>query len=198
MGTQSLQFIATHLQYLHVGPLNLRVPGGSCLALVGRSGSGKSVALRMMADLVPHAGTCRLDGVAASDVPARQWRTWIRYVAAEAGWWAPRVDQHFRNPSGLGKSLARLRLEPKLLTAPPAHLSTGERQRLAFLRALEGGPRVLLLDEPTAALDAEAVLAVEDMVKEHMERGGAAIMTSHDPAQLERLADQIVNVEGDR
>ena len=80
------------LSRLHVGPIALRVADGECVSVMGASGAGKSVLLRMMADLDPHAGEMRLDGVAASAMPAPDWRAQVTYVAADAGWWAPRAQ----------------------------------------------------------------------------------------------------------
>jgi ABC-type phosphate transport system ATPase subunit len=69
-----------------------------------------------------------------------------------------------------------------------ARLSTGEKQRLGFLRAIEDEPEVLLLDEPTAALDDVSGRAVEAVI-ERLRRGGAAILlVTHSAAQEARLA----------
>lgn len=171
-----------------VGPLDLAVRQGECLCVTGQSGSGKSTLLRCLADLVPHRGEVWLDGQAQSRMPAPRWRRQVTYVAAESGWWAPRVRDHFTDPNaGLGL-LADLRLSPDLLEAAPNRLSTGERQRLALVRALLSGPRALLLDEPSSALDSDAVLRVEEVLGEFASRGGILVMTSHDEAQVGRMA----------
>lgn len=185
---------ATGLLFHSTGPVDLSITGGDCLGLVGPSGSGKSLVLRMIADLVPHRGTCTLDGVAADDVPATRWRTWVRYVAAEPAWWAATVGAHFRQPDRLSELAKRLGLDPALMDAAPERLSTGERQRAAFMRAIEDHPRVLLLDEPTAALDRDAATAMEGVIRDRMTQGAAIILTSHDPAQVERLASSIVTL----
>jgi ABC-type phosphate transport system ATPase subunit len=68
-----------------------------------------------------------------------------------------------------------------------ASCSTGERQRLALLRALALVSPVLLLDEPTGALDPHAVAQAEALIRRRLEAGTTVIMVSHDPAQADRM-----------
>src|SRR5947209_5006426 len=98
------------LKRLHVGPVDLRVQAGECVVIQGKSGSGKSVLLRTIADLDPHEGDARLEGSACSAMPAPQWRRRVTYVAAESGWWAERVDQHFASGDELARWLPRVGL----------------------------------------------------------------------------------------
>ena len=175
------------LQRLNVGPVSLRLEAGTCACVMGASGAGKSVLLRMIADLDPHAGDAALDGHAASAMPAPQWRRQVSYVAADAGWWAPRVADHF--PAGTDFStLEAVGVAPAAADWPVSRLSTGERQRLALLRALQPATRFLLLDEPTSGLDAANVERVESLLRAAMARGLGLLMVTHDPAQAARLA----------
>ena len=84
----------------------------------------------------------------------------------------------------------RLGLRPDLLDAPVAQLSTGEKQRLALVRALLPSPSVLLLDEPTGPLDEESVIKVEALLQERKATGTSILLVTHDPNQAERLGDQ--------
>jgi ABC-type sulfate/molybdate transport systems ATPase subunit len=79
---------------------------------------------------------------------------------------------------------------------PVARLSTGERQRLAFLRAVEDRPAVLLLDEPTAGLDAAAEQALETMLRAFLTAGGTLVLVTHDDAQERRLAHARIVMAG--
>lgn len=185
---------AIALQCFGVAPVSLTVTGGQCLAVAGRSGSGKSLLLRMIADLVPHSGECRLDGVPASAIPAPLWRSQVRYAASEPGWWAPTIGEHFRDLATLADQAAQLGLPQDAITAPPERLSTGERQRFAFLRAIAERPKVLLLDEPSSALDHEATLALEGMVHALMADGLAVILVSHHADQIARLAGTTLTI----
>jgi len=174
------------LQRLHVGPVDLRLEGGTCACVMGASGAGKSVLLRMIADLDPHAGDATLDGRAASAMPAPDWRRQVGYVAADAGWWAPRVADHF--PPGTDfATLEAVGVAPAAADWPVSRLSTGERQRLALLRALQPAARFLLLDEPTSGLDVDNVARVEALLRAAMARGLGLLLVTHDPAQAARI-----------
>jgi ABC-type iron transport system FetAB ATPase subunit len=83
-----------------------------------------------------------------------------------------------------------LGVAPELLSQPVARLSTGERQRLALARALARHPRVLLLDEPTGALDAESRDRAEALISEHCARGLSVLWVTHDPAQAARMSQR--------
>ena len=179
------------LQSPLAGPFTLDVAPGRCAAVTGESGSGKSLFLRMIADLDVNTGEARLDGQARDDFAPPQWRLKVAYVAADAGWWAEQVAAHFP-PAQIpaARALAgRLGLVAELIDGPVARLSTGERQRLALIRALLPEPPVLLLDEPTSALDTESTAKLEAVVREHMAKGAAVVMVTHDLALAARLAD---------
>ncbi len=84
--------------------------------------------------------------------------------------------------------LPRLGLRAELLDAPVSQLSTGERQRMALLRAVIRKPVVLLLDEPTSALDHASTLAVEALLMELAAAGIGLVVVSHNEQQAERIA----------
>jgi ABC-type iron transport system FetAB ATPase subunit len=178
------------LQRLHVGPVDLKLDAGECVALRGRSGSGKSVLLRMVADLDPHAGDCALDGERCSAMPAPAWRQRVTYVAADSGWWSEAIADHFPRPGEARALLPRIGLSEDALAWPVQRLSTGERQRVALLRAFTPANRVLLLDEPTSGLDAESRDQVEVLLRERLAAGGAIVLVTHDPEQALRLASR--------
>jgi ABC-type iron transport system FetAB ATPase subunit len=188
------QLQASGLSCHGVGPVDFTVAGGECLAITGPSGSGKSLLLRMVADLIPHDGSCSLDGTGAGSMPAPQWRRLVRYVASEPGWWAPTVADHFADPATFTDQATRIGLSPALGSAAPERLSTGERQRAAILRAIEHRPRVLLLDEPTSALDEASTIKVEALVRSLMGEGMALVLVSHNADQVLRLATRTLTL----
>jgi putative ABC transport system ATP-binding protein len=174
------------------GPFELNLSGGTCAAITGPSGSGKSLFLRMIADLDPNEGEVWLKGRERASMPAPEWRKQAAYVSAESGWWADRVIEHFpaNTRSEIAALSARLGVRSELLDAPVAQLSTGEKQRLALVRALLPDPPVLLLDEPTGPLDEESVAKVETLLLERMAAGTSILLVTHDPRQAERLGTQ--------
>ncbi|AZY49006.1 ATP-binding protein [Bordetella avium] len=160
---------------------------------MGASGAGKSLYLRQIADLDPGQGEIWLDGVARSSVPGPVWRRRVRYCQAESGWWDDAVAAHF--PEVATPLLAELGLRPDILAASVHELSTGERQRLSLVRALLDRPQVLLLDEPTAALDETAGARVETLVQRLQSEAMTIIVVTHKPEQARRLATRCYRVQ---
>lgn len=169
-----------------LSPLSFQLERGECMTLQGPSGAGKSL-LRALADLDPNQGEITLDGRRRTAMTGPDWRRQVMYVPAESGWWAERVRDHFLDWAEAGAELERVRLPKEAGDWPVSRLSSGERQRLALLRALLRQPRVLLLDEPTAALDGEATAAVEGLVSDYLRTGAAVLWVTHDPRQARRL-----------
>jgi len=171
------------------GPFDLELAAGTCLAVTGVSGSGKSLFLRLLADLDPGEGRVLLDGVDRASVAAPLWRRRVPYVAAESGWWLERAADHF--PAGrrdAARALAqRLGVGPEPFDGEVRRLSTGEKQRLALVRALVLDSPVLLLDEPTGPLDPDSARKVEAVLLERMRGGTTIVLASHDPEQGGRL-----------
>ncbi len=168
-----------------LGPFDLDLAPGECLTVSGPSGAGKSLMLRMIADLDPHDGDALLDGCPCSTMPAFRWRRQVVYCAAESGWWLDQVGAHFSQSSV--EAATSLGLDPGIFDKAVSSCSTGERQRLALLRALELVSPVLLLDEPTGALDQAAVAQVETMLRARLAVGTTMMMVTHDPAQAARM-----------
>ena len=186
------------LRRLDVGPVELRVDAGECVAIMGRSGSGKTVLLRSIADLDPHEGDCVLDGQRCSAMPAPQWRASVTYVPADSGWWADRIVDHFADPARGRAMLPRVGLPEEAMDWPVARLSTGERQRVALLRALTPANRVLLLDEPTSGLDAGTRDNIEALLRERLGEGRAIVLVTHDPQLARGLAHRAFVLEQGR
>lgn len=172
-----------------LAPTTLSVAAGQCLAVLGPSGAGKSVLLRQIADLDPGTGEAWLRAQARSAMRAPQWRRQVVYCQAEAGWWHEHVAPHFPDADAARAMLARLGLAPDKLDAMVHECSTGERQRLGLARALLLQPAVLLLDEPTAALDADSTARVEAVLRAALARGAAIVLVTHNESQARRLAD---------
>lgn len=173
--------------------LSFEVGDGECMAIEGPSGIGKTRLLRAIADLDAAEGRIVLDGVERSEMPAWQWRRQVRFAAAEPGWWGDTPRASVLTPASdaarVLKLIADLGLDAGILDRPLTELSTGERQRLALVRALADQPRVVLLDEPTGALDSVSAALAEELIRYQTLAGKTVILVSHDKLQIERLAD---------
>jgi phosphate-transporting ATPase len=176
------------LTFRGLGPFTFEVADRECVAIQGASGTGKSLLLRAIADLDPSTGDVRLDGVAREAFTGPQWRRRVGYLATDAGWWLPRVGDHFAHWAMVEVDVEAFGLPPECRDWEVARLSTGERQRLALLRMLACEPEVLLLDEPTSALDEDATGAVEARIERQREAGSPVVWVTHDAAQARRVA----------
>ncbi len=179
-------------------PFSLQLQSGECLAVQGPSGSGKTLLLRTLADLDPNQGEVTLEGVSRESLSGPEWRRQVVYVPSESGWWDDYTQAHFPNWTAAIPLLKRLLLTSSIGERQVQQLSTGERQRLALIRALLLEPRILLLDEPTSGLDKAAAVAVEALLGERLATGIGVIWVTHDPAQARRLARRGLFLEAGR
>jgi phosphate-transporting ATPase len=144
--------------------------------------------MRAIADLDPNEGQVFLGDTLREAFSGPAWRRQVVYVPAESGWWSERVVDHFPDWHA-AQSLAQALLLPSAAREwSVQQLSTGERQRLALVRALVLQPRVLLLDEPTSGLDPAAAGAVEQILRERASRGVGVLWVTHDASQARRVA----------
>lgn len=193
-------FTILRVEGLAVGDLaavDLEVAPGEILCLSGTSGSGKSRLLRALADLEPHAGEVFLGELSQSSLPAHEWRGRVMLVPAESHWWADTVGEHLADADTT--DIEALGFTPEVLDWQVSRLSSGEKQRLALLRAVSREPAALLLDEPTANLDDATTRRVEAWLMERVhERGWPVIWVAHDPAQIARVARRHLRIRGQR
>ncbi len=180
---------------LTIGPVDLTVADGECVAITGPSGTGKSVFLRAIVDLDPNEGQISVGKISRENTPAPEWRSHVAMLPAESGWWDDNVGAHFKNPNKITPQLTDIGLANTAMEWEVARLSSGEKHRLALLRCLENDPEVLLLDEPTAALDHDTTLMVEALLRKELERGTSIVIVTHDAAQATRLADRRLHLE---
>ena len=188
----------TGLIYHHLGPFDLTIGAGEIVSLSGSSGAGKSLLLRALADLDPHAGEVLLDGQSSQSWAAPQWRRRVALLPAESQWWHDTVGEHL--PKTVApEMLAALGFDSQVMGWSITRLSSGEKQRLAILRLLQNRPEVLLLDEPTANLDPENSKRVENLFLNYQREQGAAILwITHDLDQGCRLGGRHYRIENGR
>lgn len=184
--------------------VDLLLDGDGISVLLGPNGAGKSVLMRMLAGLETgdHGGAVTWAGAAAPQQA-------IAMVFQQPMLLRSSVTANVAlglKPLGLNAAQRRLRVQEMLQRVGLAHragdsarlLSGGERQRLALARAWAIRPRLLLLDEPTAALDPTATDAVEQLVREIRTEGTRILMTTHNLGQAMRMADDIVFIHAGR
>ena len=171
---------------------------GEAVAIQGPSGSGKTTLARALATLVEtDDGTVLLDGQDARELPPTQFRTRVAFLAQQPAMFAGTVRANLgAGPALHGKSLgdAQARqlilavgLDESMLPREARTLSGGEKQRVALARALANAPDVLLLDEPTAALDPDAGERIVALLRALSARGLSVVMITHDEAQARAL-----------
>jgi len=182
------------------------LPPRSVLLVVGPNGSGKTTLLRVLATAVrPTAGVAAVFG---HDVmrEADAVRAISAFVGVPPGVYDPltaRENLQFaaamwgRPREHVGPWLERVGLAG-VADRPVRTFSQGMKRRLALARAGLAAPRLLLLDEPWSGLDAEGVHLVRDMVTETTERGGCAIIATHEWERGARLADTMLALAGGR
>lgn len=188
------QFSIKDFVYFDLEPFTVQVQAGECLGLFGPSGSGKTRLLRALADLDPFEGDVQLNDTSVSQFKPPEWRRTVSLLPAESQWWFDTVGPHFANYDE--ELLHRLGFDESVMQWQVSRLSSGEKQRLALLRVLALQPRVLLLDEPTANLDARFVQEVEAVLNDYQHQAPAALVwVSHDPAQLKRVADRVYEIQ---
>ncbi|WP_411883721.1 phosphonate C-P lyase system protein PhnL [Polaromonas sp. YR568] len=200
--------------------INLSVRAGECLALTGHSGSGKSSLLRCLyGNYAATAGEVRIRhddtwlslSTAAPREVLEVRRRSLGYVSQFLRV-IPRVStldivaeplrrlgvaaQEARDQAALW--LARLNLHERLWHLPPATFSGGEQQRVNIAHGLIAGHPVLLLDEPTASLDADNRRVVVELIHAARERGAAVVGIFHDDEVREAVASRCFDVEQHR
>jgi len=193
-----------------VDDVSFSVAPGGVFTVLGPSGSGKSTLLRCLDRLVePSAGRVLLDGRDASELPVQELRRRVGMVFQTAALfdgnvldnvlYGPRLrgdraeraagdaDAAHAQAEGL---LRRVGLPAAFCDKPVTELSGGEAQRVSLARALANEPEVLLLDEPTAALDPTASQVIEDLLLQLAADSDLTfVFVTHNLAQARRIGD---------
>jgi ABC-type iron transport system FetAB ATPase subunit len=190
-------FCVQQLTTPHLHGIDLTISPGERVGVTGPSGSGKSLLLRALADMDPFQGELTLGDQTVHRMAAPLWRRRVALLPTTSAWWHDTVAPHFARFETPDYTV--LGFPPEAAGWEIRRLSSGERQRLALLRVLAQKPEVLLLDEPTASLDAENTRLAEALICEYGRRHGAPIVwVSHDQKQLKRLCKRTFWMEAGR
>lgn len=193
-----------HAEVSGFNQLTLDAEPGTTIAVVGPNGAGKTTLLRALLGLTPRAhAELRLGGTDVTGLPPHR-----RHVA-----WVPQDGALFPHMSalantaygpralGVPRAEARRRAQEwldrlgvgHLAHRRPAQVSGGQAQRVALARALAARPRLLLLDEPLAALDQTTRAHVRHTLRTHLDTfGGVCLIVTHDPVEAVSLADRVL------
>ncbi|GAA1548695.1 ATP-binding cassette domain-containing protein [Dactylosporangium maewongense] len=190
--------------------VSLDLPDGEVVALVGDNGAGKSTLVKVLSGVVTaDDGAIEQDGRPvriASPHEAQQLGVSTvhqdlalcenldvvgnLFLGAERRRWT--VLDHIRMERSARDLLSSLDVRIRDIRVPVAMLSGGQRQSVAIARALIGEPRVVILDEPTAALGVEQTAQVLDLIRRLRDRGLAVLVISHNLADVRAVSDRIV------
>ncbi len=193
-----------------VDGVNLHVNAGEVMALLGPNGAGKTTTVRMLTSILrPTRGEARVAGYDVVD-QADHVRAAVGVLTEQHGLYGrmPADDylDFFGQMYGLGRPERQRRIQRLLESfglAADVHRRIGEyskgmRQKLALARALLHEPPVLLLDEPTSAMDPESARLVRDSIRELRSASRAIIICTHNLSEAEELADQIAIIRRGR
>lgn len=185
--------------------LTAAIPGRGVTAVFGPSGSGKSTLLRLCNRLeLPTSGRALFYGSDIAGIDPLWLRRRVGMCFQRPTPFPGTVAENLRaadpdaSDARLRETLARVALTGSWLDRDVAALSGGEAQRVCLARTLMAQPQVLLLDEPTSAVDTEAAEVIERAVRELAADGIPALWVTHNSAQLERAADRVLRLESGR
>jgi ABC-2 type transport system ATP-binding protein len=180
--------------------VSFAVAAGEVAALLGPNGAGKTTALMLLVGVRrPDHGTARVFGRDPRETASRREVGVMPQETAfpltlRVGEIVDLVRAHYESSRPAGELLERFGLTA-LAGRQLGGLSVGERRRVAVALAFAGGPRLVVLDEPTAGLDLEARRAVWDAIRAHAGTGGTCLLTTHYLEEAEALATGIVLID---
>ncbi len=190
---------------------DLDVDRGEIVALRGPNGAGKTTVLKVLAGLVPvQRGTINVLG---SDirVDRRTIRRYIGFLGHSAGLYADlSVQQNVQfavraagsvggdQSTAIEQALIRLGLDGRLRDLQVAHLSAGQRRRVALASLIAREVPMWLLDEPHASLDPDGRDLLDSLITEASVRGTTVIMASHDLDRADEVAHRVLSLQGGR
>ncbi|MGH1397465.1 MAG: peptidase domain-containing ABC transporter [Trichormus sp.] len=203
----------SHVNFHHAGRVDLledfslKLPGGKAIALIGKSGCGKSSLAKLMAGLYqPNSGNIRIGFYNIHDLSLDCLRQQVVYVPQEAHFWSRSILDNFRlgtphisfeeivtacHVADADSFISQLPNKYQTVLGEfGANLSGGQKQRLAIARGILTNPPILILDEATAGLDPVSETNVLDRLLEHRQ-GKTTILITHRPSVVQR-ADWIV------
>lgn len=192
--------------------VNVEIADGEFVFLIGPSGAGKSTFLRLiLRDILPSGGSIRVDDVEVNTIPHNKVHLLRRNVGMVFQDFKLLSDRTIAENIALGLEVlgkGRHEIDERVgavlglvgLTGKeayfPSQLSAGESQRASIARAIIGGPRILLADEPTGNLDPDTAWDILDILGEVNRMGTTVIMATHNAAFVDQLKKRTITIRG--
>ena len=194
--------------------INFKLFEGESLAIIGASGSGKSVLLKNIIGLLkPDSGSVKINNKNIVNLPRLQKENLLLELGITfqhgalfdslKNW--ENIVFKVKNREKLSNKdaeilavsiIKKLGLEPKILNLYPSEISGGMQKRIAIARAICGNPKILLFDEPTSGLDPVTGSLIDELIITAVKTvGGSAITITHDMASVCRIADKVILID---
>ncbi|GAA1980875.1 hypothetical protein GCM10009777_12990 [Microbacterium pumilum] len=186
--------------------LRLSLAPGEIVALVGLNGAGKTTLMRLALGMLrPQEGTVRIAGGDLATAPAAVWREVGHLIEVPLAYPELTTRQNLRaaaalrgaDPSCVERAITEWKLDG-YADRRVRRLSLGNRQRVGLASALQHAPRLVVLDEPSNALDPAGVLVLRDALLQRADAGAAVLVSSHHLDEVARIAHRIVVMNGGR
>ncbi len=188
-----------------LGPIDLRLEAGQCVALAGGNGAGKSTLLRCLAGLLaPDKGSVTLFGSALSSVHGRQQLAFLPERFSPPHYLTGQEYLHYYlalcgvRQAPTSELLQSLCLDPALLGQPVRKLSKGTAQKLGLAAILATSRPLLLMDEPFSGLDPEARQGLRTAMAAYVQQGGCLLFSTHLFEGMDQLVAQFVILHAGR
>lgn len=183
-----------------VAGLTFRVEPGEIVALVGLNGAGKTTLMRLAMGMVrPQTGTVRVFGRPLDELPSVQWSQVGALIETPAAYPELTVRENLRivcllrgaDPSSVDNALQEWKLGP-VADRRFRRLSSGNRQRVGLAAATQHNPELIVLDEPSSALDPASVILVREHLLRRADDHAAILVSSHHLDEVARIADRVL------
>lgn len=189
-----------------VTDLTFRVESGEIVALIGLNGAGKTTLMRLALGMLrSQAGTVEVLGHALEQVPAAGWANIGALIEVPLAYPELTVRQnlciacllHKGDTERVKDSVTAWRLDP-VVDRRFRRLSLGNRQRVGLAAALQHDPRLIVLDEPSNALDPASVILLREQLRNRAQAGAAILVSSHHLDEVARIADRVLLMNAGR
>ncbi len=213
LSVENLTVMLPNIEKPLLQQLSFTVEPGEGIGVVGPTGAGKSTLARALVGItVPTRGHVRIDGATLDQYDPDDLGRHIGYLPQDVQLFDGTAAQNISrfepdaNPDDIVAAAKLANVHDFIMRLPDgyntplgengARLSTGQRQRLALARALYGEPKLLVLDEPNSALDAEGEAALDFAIRQAMQRGASVVVIAHRPSALAAIPKMLVLSDG--